>query len=197
MNLPRLGLSTRLTVCSTCYATRSIDRDTVDCVVSGTCVSLRFGQCKLRKWPANRAQLPPLWILAHERTGSTHLASMLDSLGFTPPLKEWHHPTRYPDAPRIPLNIKTHPSHFKRQEISLGDVVREYPDTRFLVVRRRGLIAASVSRYLAIKTTVWARSLSARIRTARSMSMNTTIWADPLRMWSIPPEPGSTRLSVA
>lgn len=102
----------------------------------------------------------PTWLLAHPRCGSNWLCSLLNATGaFDPQLVEWHNPdcetkwglARPPGYP-FPRNVKFQPAHHRGGGLDLAEVVRRMPDTAFVMVRRRDLIAAAASLYIVRET---------------------------------------------
>lgn len=141
--------------CATCSSAVRLDRSTVQCGASGRQEHLVTGRCKLRKWTGKRGELPGVWVLSYQRTGSYYLCAMLNQLGFSPPLDELYHPSKQADLTMPPRNNKTHPSQLAYRGMTLSDVIEQLPNTKFIVIRRRDLVACAVSLYLAGRTNTW------------------------------------------
>lgn len=137
--------------CMACSSAERIGDDAVRCSASRRQEDFKFGRCRLRKWPA-RPKLPGVWVLSSPRTGSYYLCALLNRIGFDPPLKEWcHHEIkqRINDPPR---NNKIHTFQLGHRGVSIEGVLEEYPDTRFVLLRRRDHIACAVSNYIGMHT---------------------------------------------
>ena len=120
----------------------------------------------------------PVWILTSQRSGSSLLAAILNRTSL---LKA--NPTDLPITnPRImehyrhlnakdnyPLFNKLHDHQYVELGLSLEDVVAYYPEIKFLVLKRKNIIAAAVSQYIAEKTGVWELGSSESINAYRQM----------------------------
>lgn len=136
--------------CLACSSAMRVDDHSVYCGSSKRREEFKRGRCRQRKWPTRPGVpgLPGVWVLSSPRTGSYYLCAILNRVGFNPPLKEWYHQEikrRESDPPR---NTKIHTFQLGHRGASIQSVMKEYPDTRFIVLRRRDHVACAVSNYI-------------------------------------------------
>jgi LPS sulfotransferase NodH len=95
-----------------------------------------------------------VWLLTNQRSGSNMLCRLLNHAGLKPELGEYYNPreTGWPDWPR---NNKVQPRHLSLKGLTIEDVQRRLPDTRYVVLRREDLVAATVSQYIAKQLDLW------------------------------------------
>ena len=80
----------------------------------------------------------------------------MNATGIIPPIYERYHLNRLRYRDNYPLNNKVHPRQFEhRTHVSFESVLRTLPLVRFILLRRKDLVACSVSCYLALATGVW------------------------------------------
>lgn len=142
-------------VCLTCSKAVTVRDESVACGASGRDEDYTLGRCRLRKWPCRPPELPGVWVLAYPRTGSYYLCAVLNRLGFRPPIRELYNPGIVSPPSLPPRSVKVHPDQFESRGLTLGQVARYMPETRFIVIRRRDLVACAVSRYIAEYTNTW------------------------------------------
>lgn len=95
----------------------------------------------------------PVWILTNQRSGSTFLAKLLNSTEVFPSnfTEHFHeHQIRsgtYKNS--LPQNAKILKTHFKNVhgKINKRDIKNIYPNIKFILLRRRDLIAHTISQY--------------------------------------------------
>jgi LPS sulfotransferase NodH len=95
-----------------------------------------------------------LYILTSARSGSTYFCQVLNNTGlFAPALVEHYLPK---DIDLIPRNNKLLINKYNQSEyLTLGDVKKKYPDTKFIYLQRRDVIACTVSHFLAKSTIMY------------------------------------------
>lgn len=141
--------------CGRCASAGVVDDAAVECKAAGRRMSYVAGRCRQRKWRP-RPELPGVWVLSYQRTGSTYLCALLNQIGFNPGLDEHLHVSKQIDPDRLPRNNKVQPHQFAYRALALSDVLEQHPGTRFILLRRRDLVACAVSLYLAERTGVWS-----------------------------------------
>lgn len=131
---------------------------------------------------------PPCWILSNPRTGSNYLCNALNQTGvYTPRFEEWLNPvvgledhlhTRWQPWKQIKLDevvyrtnvellIATAPRYLKIHSFDYKRffawshkhaIIKRFPAIKFIRLRRRDLLATTVSYYLALKTGIFSTS---------------------------------------
>lgn len=95
---------------------------------------------------------------------------MLNGVGFSPPLKEWYHYKQKKREPHLPRNNKVHPDQMPSwRGDTFPSLLAHHPDTRFVLLRRRDLIACAVSRYLAMRSETWWVHSDQHVRKLRAI----------------------------
>ena len=98
----------------------------------------------------------PIWLLATPRTGSYYLSYCLNLSGLNPEIQEYWNGSIYPNYEGFPCNNKVHPLQLREKDKTLNDVTEVLPNVKFVLLRRRDVIAQAVSRYIAQETGIWS-----------------------------------------
>jgi len=115
--------------------------------------------------------MDPVWILAHPRSGSNYFRSLLNSTGLFGPekeFKEYFNKDLYPIWRKVdPYSLhrkgeleelesrrfsKVFSSHANDCQLNKERIEKIYPNIRFILYRRKDVLASAVSYYIANQT---------------------------------------------